>query len=158
MFNNRQSPLFRNLTLLGTLFIIVIAAGTYFFWPKGTLSDTSTNTTTSGASEPGRVFIKDLSEYVDAKTQKSVEQTLYYHLDVEKPELFTGTIVPSSYTKKTTPSKQTEKKFLINVEPVKLTYAVALIGSEDVYSVNIHCALQKEQMVPTNTCQDTREP
>lgn len=110
--------------------------------------------TTSNITGQERVFVADLYEYVGLETKESIERTLYDSIDRDKPDLYTGTIREGSFTKTTTASSQTISNLLIDVEPIKITYEVTLFGQQGRPSINVDCAPQEQQLVPSNECKD----
>lgn len=143
--------------LILTVGVLLFGVLVYYFWPKPAPNNTSSEAQSSLSVNPEqeRVFIKDLHIYVDPTTQKSVERTLYLHIEKEAPELYTGTLRKESYHKSTSSANnQTTIDLVVDVEPVQLTYDITLVGYQGTYSVNIRCAPQEQQMVPSNICRN----
>lgn len=154
MLNIRRPTLLLSFTILNG--ILLVALLIYYSLPGGALNEAQTNNIISRPSSVKRVFIGNSDKYIDPKIKESIESSLYVYLNKDKPDLYTGTIRPGSNTKHFTQSQQTVTSFLVDIDPVKLTYKVTLISDQSgTPSLNIECAQWDQQLDKSNECRDT---
>lgn len=140
--------------IVALLILVCISLLLYFFIFKKD-SDSQPKQTAVAVTGQERVFVTGFDKSIDSETKKSIERFLYSSIDKDQPDLYTGTVRAESYSATTMPNKQVMTVFLIDVNPMKITYKVTLFGNgQGRPSMNIDCASQSEQIISSTVCRD----
>lgn len=139
------------------IIIMLLAIPLYNHLAKDNKEETlrATPTTASTIANTRRVFIKDFS-FVDPEIAKRTENALYgYTLKSNGniPDLFTGVIRSESYSSSKI-NDINSMTFLVDVDPVAVTYSVTINKMSNDFSVAIHCAPKEKQMRKDAFCKN----
>lgn len=143
--------------IVAAIVLVILALGitSYVLLQSGSEEDGSASITTVYTGHE-KVFVADLYEYVSLETKESIELGLYTNIDIDQPDLYTGTVRDASFTENVLASGQTESSLLIDIQPIGVTYEIVLFSDPrgGRPSVNIECAPQEEQLDPSIECKD----
>lgn len=146
--------------IIGAVSLIIIVVGTLLVFNQENKDSVDIPISQTPNDGNRRVFIKDFHTYEDRinhTIQDQIETTLYGHAAQEAPDLYTGVIREDSFKESLaySPSGNTFiKKMLVDVEPVKMTYAIEVRQQGTHTYVNILCAPKAEQLNPSAQCKN----
>lgn len=143
------------LYIITVTLIAIVSIVTYFsFFKSREVAPQPTQITSTINEGTRRVFIKDIDiDSINKDIKKRIENALYeqsLYSNQGVYDLFTGVIHPESYST-TVAGDITSTSFLVDVNPINITYLVNVNKMPNDLSITIKCA-PKEKQISDGVC------